>query len=114
MRHRRQDQELVAFVANLDRAVRDLGAGKDLLVQVVEVVMEAQQEIGERVEVELGTVAEWIALLGGVVSEDRASRPEDRHPGDVSTSGEEMAQPGNVAGELVIDVPPWVLIEHRR
>ena len=78
------------------------GAGKDLLVQVVEVVMEAQQEIGERVEVELGPVAERVALLRGVVSEDRAGRPEDRHLGDVSTSGEEMAQPGDVRGELVI------------
>src|SRR5215210_3980736 len=76
--------------------------------------MEAQQEIGEGVEVELGPVAERIALLRGVEGEDRTRRPEDRHSGDVSTSREEMAQPGNIAGELVVDVPPGVLVEHRR
>jgi hypothetical protein len=114
MRHRRQDQQLVAFVANLDHAVRDLGAVQDLLVEVVEIVMEAQQEIGQRVEVELGSVAERVALLRGVEGEDRARRPEDRHLGNMPTSREEMAQPGNVAGELVVDVPPGVLVEHRR
>src|SRR5688572_4420154 len=39
MRQGRQDRQLVALVADLDSAVRDLGAGEDLLVEIVEVVM---------------------------------------------------------------------------
>src|SRR3954447_8916888 len=106
MRHRWQDQQVVALLTNLNPAVHDFGVGKDVLIQIVEIVMKAQQEIGQRVEVELGPVAEWIALLRSVEGEDRARRPENRDAGDVSPSAEEMAQTGDVAGELVVDVPP--------
>ena len=90
----------MALVADDQLPVLRRGRREQRLVDVVVVVVDAKEELGEGVEVVLDPVAERGSLLGPVGGEHRVDRPDDRHLRNVAAAAQQMAQPADVLGDF--------------
>ena len=93
---RRQKQQLKALAGDTDAAVLDRRAGQDVLVQVVKVVVQPQQEVGQSVEVVLGAVGKRCVSLRRVGGKHVLDRPQHRHLGGMAAAGQHRAQPAHI------------------
>ena len=114
MRHRRDDDQFVDLVRNAQSPVDDFRRGEDFLVEVVEIVVQSQQEVGKEVESGLDHVTLGRSFVRHVRREHGVDRPQHRYLCDMTATGEGFGDPGHVAGESAVVMPPGILIEHRR
>ena len=111
MRDRRENKDGVGLICDPYHPVLNRCLGQDVFIDIVEVVVEAEERVRQVIEIGLDDVPHVGALLRYVIRPDAGEGIQDEDLRNVVPAGEDMAQARRVRRKLIIVLPPSVMIE---